>query len=242
MRSNRTRRSGASSFWPMPTNFEEQRHTKPGLSITRSTKEWNPIVAQPSTFGSISSSQGHSQKLSAADQSFMTQSGVSTQVYSDTPLVNEDDRQDTTERLEEQAETEDENVYPGPLPLTILIIGLCLSVFLISLDRTIITTVYSLSSHPSTLMLIGAGYPIYHRRVSFFRRHWMVWIGLSSYSLSLPATLWPNLHAFQHEMVVLSVNHGFRNRKFDLWCCSQLSSLDCGKGACRLGKRWNLDW
>jgi len=36
---------------------------------------------------------------------------------------------------------EDENVFPGPLPLSILIIGIALSVFLISLDRTIITTV-----------------------------------------------------------------------------------------------------
>lgn len=32
--------------------------------------------------------------------------------------------------------------YPGPLALSLLILGLCLSVYLISLDRTIITTVY----------------------------------------------------------------------------------------------------
>ena len=36
---------------------------------------------------------------------------------------------------------EDGNVYPGPLGLFILIMGVALSVFLISLDRTIITTV-----------------------------------------------------------------------------------------------------
>lgn len=38
-------------------------------------------------------------------------------------------------------EDEDENIYPKPLGLFILITGIALSVFLISLDRTIITTV-----------------------------------------------------------------------------------------------------
>lgn len=35
----------------------------------------------------------------------------------------------------------EEDIYPRRLALTLIIIGLCLSVFLISLDRTIITTV-----------------------------------------------------------------------------------------------------
>jgi len=38
-------------------------------------------------------------------------------------------------------EEEDEVNYPGPLGLFVLITGIALSVFLISLDRTIITTV-----------------------------------------------------------------------------------------------------
>jgi hypothetical protein len=46
---------------------------------------------------------------------------------------------DTDRKVEE-----DDNVYPGPLGLIILSIGLMLCVFLISLDRTIITTVSSL--------------------------------------------------------------------------------------------------
>lgn len=48
----------------------------------------------------------------------------------------------------EEAE-EEEVKYPAPLPLFILILGICLSVFLISLDRTIITTVCP-SSHKHT--------------------------------------------------------------------------------------------
>lgn len=39
---------------------------------------------------------------------------------------------------------EDDIIYPGPLPLAILLISICLVVFLVSLDRTIITTVCGL--------------------------------------------------------------------------------------------------
>ncbi len=38
--------------------------------------------------------------------------------------------------------------YPGPLALSLLTIGICLSVFLVSLDRTIVATVYK--PHQST--------------------------------------------------------------------------------------------
>ena len=36
---------------------------------------------------------------------------------------------------------EDPHEYPGPLALSLLTIGICLSVFLVSLDRTIVATV-----------------------------------------------------------------------------------------------------
>ena len=139
------------AFRPMSTNFEEQRHVgKPGLSITRSTKEWDPIVARSPTGppkSSLLSLQGHSKTFSTGDQSITTQSGVGTQIQSDAPLVSDDSRPysaGTIEGINKVEEEKDENVYPGPLPLAFLIIGLCLSVFLISLDRTIITTVSSI--------------------------------------------------------------------------------------------------
>ena len=149
VRSHRSKPSNGSSFRTMSTNFEEQRHVgKPGVSITRSTKTWDPIIAQLPTSDSMSSFQGPSRRishLSGAEQSFVTQSGVSTQMYSSTPLVAEEHRKDAAEIFESGGngamEEEDGNVYPGPLQLAVLIIGLCLSVFIISLDRTIITTV-----------------------------------------------------------------------------------------------------
>lgn len=36
---------------------------------------------------------------------------------------------------------EDSHEYPGPLALSLLTVGICLSVFLVSLDRTIVATV-----------------------------------------------------------------------------------------------------
>lgn len=45
----------------------------------------------------------------------------------------------------------DNQTYPSPLALTTLILGLCLSVFIISLDRTVIVTV----GRPSELRDLG---------------------------------------------------------------------------------------
>ena len=46
----------------------------------------------------------------------------------------------------EAEETNNEEKYPGPLALFLLTVGLCLSVFLVSLDRTIIAQVSELYS------------------------------------------------------------------------------------------------
>ena len=42
------------------------------------------------------------------------------------------------------ADEDDPTEYPGPLPLALIVLGICLSVFIISLDRNIITTVHTL--------------------------------------------------------------------------------------------------
>ena len=50
-------------------------------------------------------------------------------------------------RLHRVEQEEDPNDYLSPLPLALLTLGICLSVFLVSLDRTIVATV---SGFPST--------------------------------------------------------------------------------------------
>lgn len=97
--------------------------------------------------------------LAAAGDSHIydTEGGGSTRALQENTGLAEDD--------------EDENRYPGPLALFILITGIALSVFLISLDRTIITTVsaplYNLILEIKLTETIGN--PIYHRGIPIFR-------------------------------------------------------------------------
>lgn len=50
-------------------------------------------------------------------------------------------RKDKTRRLHRVEAAEDPHEYPGPIALSLLTGGICLSVFLVSLDRTIVATV-----------------------------------------------------------------------------------------------------
>ena len=54
------------------------------------------------------------------------------------PIRSEKMRKRKPHRVER---AEDPHEYPGPLALSLLTIGICLSVFLVSLDRTIVATV-----------------------------------------------------------------------------------------------------
>jgi hypothetical protein len=161
---------------PLSTAFEEQRHPgKPGHSITKSTKEWNPEA--PSEYGSMSSYPGHRGKNPLNE--IMSISGSakygseSTTLYSyprssvvdestvgkykeieiDAPKLEEVGGLEKETKAEEELNNqhEDGNIYPGPLGLFLLVTGIALSVFLISLDRTIITTVRI--SNPSKVWL-----------------------------------------------------------------------------------------
>jgi len=148
------------------STFDDQRHAgKPGLPITRNTREWDPgsSHARPSaSASSYSDARARQSSYSTA------RSGESSQSYysgedKDAESVEEVRPEGEKEKEAEEAnkaetggegeggeenesETENEEpIYPGPWALTFLLIGLCLSIFLISLDRTIITTV---SIHP----------------------------------------------------------------------------------------------
>lgn len=50
-------------------------------------------------------------------------------------------RKNCGQNLQRVEATKDPHGYPGPLALSLLTIGICLSVFLVSLDRTIVATV-----------------------------------------------------------------------------------------------------
>jgi hypothetical protein len=159
IRSARTRLS----FRPLSTNFEEQRHMgKPNLSITRNTREYDPDTPHEGKISTLRN-VNHSR-----DQSFVSSSVNGAGFMSDDATLFSDPRNsiiastmneeslDSLKKKEaleieerdrappaaqESKAEEDDNVHPGPLGLSMLIIGIALSVFLISVDRTIITTV-----------------------------------------------------------------------------------------------------
>jgi hypothetical protein len=147
------------------------------------------------------------------------------------------------ERVGEQVGGEEDEVnYPGPLGLFVLITGIALSVFLISLDRTIITTV-RISPSTSEIMkkLIGTGNPIHLERVPVLRRYRLVRLVVSADCFSIPAIVWQGVHAVQHEVDVSSLPRHVRTRKSDLWRCAKFSRADCWTGDCWVGECGDLD-
>ena len=60
-------------------------------------------------------------------------------------------------------EAEDDHEYPGPFALALLTAGLCLSAFLVSLDRTIVATVRTLLFRYFLSRLTNAGNTSHHR-------------------------------------------------------------------------------
>lgn len=114
----------------------ETGSTTSGSSSAESTSGASTTAIKSGRYGylwaksdSSSSQRGHSD-TSLTDGEESGNEGVTT----------EKTRNDDVSEKREEREGED-NPYPRPLALTLIIIGLCLSVFLTSLDRTIITTV-----------------------------------------------------------------------------------------------------
>jgi len=160
LRPDSFRTKGSSAFSrPLSSTFEEQRHeAKRGFSITKNTREWHPQPPPLPTTSPVPSNNKRLSSQSLADPwkpqskrtESRTESGLSSQnypqSYSDAPLFHgtKEDESEAAPSVVEKKEgaiNDDGNVYPSTLGLSILIVGLCLSVFLISIDRTIITTV-----------------------------------------------------------------------------------------------------
>jgi hypothetical protein len=138
--------------------FDEQRHPgKAGAAINKTTRE-----LETSAVGAGSSASPPDAAVKSGGPGYLsTESGSSSSqnCSPDEPLIGSKKPgaagvvagrgQETEKEAENEAEggigpgvvEDEESIYPGRVALTLIIIGLCLSVFLISLDRTIITTV-----------------------------------------------------------------------------------------------------
>ncbi|KAL9636714.1 MAG: hypothetical protein Q9164_002653 [Protoblastenia rupestris] len=108
------------------------------------------------------------------------------------PIKSEKRRKRKPHRVER---AEDPHEYPGPLALAILTFGLCLSVFLVSLDRTIVATAIpritdEFQSYEDVgwygsayLLTAGALQPLYGRVFTIFNIKWSFLIALGVFEL-----------------------------------------------------------
>lgn len=138
------------------------------MSITSSTKPWSPETGGRE---SASLGVGSDQTTLFSDaRSSLVSSGVNAGKYKEIEISQSGTEGSGSEELSlgecngsgnggegREGREEEEIIYPGPLKLFILVVGIALSVFLISLDRTIITTVSPLPPPllPPSLLICG---------------------------------------------------------------------------------------
>lgn len=87
------------------------------------------------------------------------------------------------------------------VPLTV---GLCLAVFLLSVDRTIDAVVRNPPPLSGPLhnppKLTPAGWTTHIQSIPLFQRHWLVWFGLLHRPLLCAACIWQGVLGPQYEM------------------------------------------
>lgn len=98
---------------------------------------------------------------------------------------------------------DEESNKPGPPSgsvLFLLILGLCLAVLLVSLDRTIITTVLLTSGKIWDTRLTyhtTLGDSSYHQRIPFNSGGRMVWVFILSHRLCVTTYIWTDFHSLR---------------------------------------------
>lgn len=135
-------------FRPMSTNYEEQRHEGNGnVRISKTTKIFEPQeIAEGKDTNDNGCQVGEAKEKRRSSDTLTNSNNVKSDL--------------SDEEKATQKEEEDDNIYPGPLGLTFLSIGLMLCVFLIALDRTIITPVSFSLGHDVIRLTVSRPYHI----------------------------------------------------------------------------------
>jgi len=223
---------------PLSTLAEQRHPGKPAVSITRSTKDWDPETIAKGDGSTLFTSDDMTlfsdRRSSVVDTSLEGSRKYEEVDVPDVAMRSVIESDGTSERVDAEnlkaaPAGEDENHYPGLLGLGILITGIALSVFLISLDRTIITTVScSILYVARERELISAGDSIHLERIQILRRHRMVWFRVPPHSICIPASVWKDIHAVQHEMDISSLTRSPDNECDGIRCnaTNQTSKLE----------------
>ncbi|EPE30634.1 MFS general substrate transporter [Glarea lozoyensis ATCC 20868] len=208
LRSNR----GPRAFIPLATNFESQRAEKPGFQLTRNTKAWEPIHSPRASSVPINprnswtaksdwgESAGTSSESRLGTRTIVTggaeeHKGNTNLLAAEIPEAVGLEGNDSANATRQRGGAEIEPEYPGTFGLIYLIFGIALSVFLISLDRTIITTAIPLITNEfdstadvgwygsSYLLTASAFQPLYGRIYMLFGIKWSYLLALFIFEL-----------------------------------------------------------
>lgn len=113
------------------------------LEKTSNPRASSFLTSPPPTANTDAGRRNHS-ILSSRPQTGITELQQATSRSAFEPIRSEKKRKRRPHRVER---AEDPHEYPAPLALSLLTIGICLSVFLVSLDRTIVATVGNLDQN-----------------------------------------------------------------------------------------------
>ncbi|TVY38480.1 Efflux pump, partial [Lachnellula occidentalis] len=186
-------RTLSSPFRPLSTTFEDQRHEMKNFSITSKTK-----MFEPGLLGNLPGEESRGTTLRGSWGSRL--SGPEKKLEAGNGGIPEEDPSAGPEMATEEERAggktgEDDMVYPKPLALSFLIIGIALSVFLISLDRTIITTAIPFITNEfgsyddigwygsAYLLTASAFQPLYGRIFMLFNMKWSYLTALGLFEL-----------------------------------------------------------
>ena len=122
----------------------------------------------------------------------------------------------------------DEPEYPTGAKLAIITASLCLSVFLMALDNTIIATaIPKITDHFKALDDVGwYGSCMTNAEFSCIKALANCPSSLSAHYLCLSTVLRKAIHVLQHKMGILGCNICIRGRLRHLWCCTKLCGFD----------------
>lgn len=126
-----------------------------------------------------------------------------------------------------QVASPDSGDYLQGWPLFFLLTGICLAMFLISLDRTIITTVgHSAEIAGMSNLTDWSGHSLHDKRILVDKRHWLVRFLIPTHCVRLPASLRSRFSPILCELVVPARNLCSRDRFAHLRRRFRLSDFD----------------
>lgn len=121
-------------------------------------------------------------------------------------------KEQAAETTGEDEDEEDETEYPKSTQLILITVALCLSVFCMALDQTIVATAIPKVNSPFFFPAVHFSFLTSitdHRSVSSHQRCWLVWLCLSSHHLRLPALFRQALYLLQRQMDLLDRSGDF---------------------------------